>query len=43
MPTKRTLILIRKKKNGTRIYWNPYYNRMEYHLMEGGATYVYRK
>lgn len=43
MPTKTTLILIRKKKNGIRIYWNPYYNRMEYHLMDGSVAYVCRK
>lgn len=43
MPTKRTLILTRKKMNGTRIYWNPYYHRMEYHLVDGSVAYVYRK
>lgn len=43
MPTKKGLILTRKKRSGTRIYWNPYYNRIEYHLVGGTVAYVYRK
>ena len=43
MPKKIILILTIKNKNGTRIYWNPYYNRMEYHFAGGNVAYIYRK
>ena len=42
MPTKNTLIYRWTEKDGTRVYWNPYYCRTEYHKLDGKIVYVRR-
>lgn len=43
MPTKDTWFYIGTEEDGTRVYWNPYFCKTEYHKPDGRVISVTRK
>lgn len=43
MPTKDALFYIGIEEDGTKVYWSPYYHRMEHHKPDGTIIYVEKK
>lgn len=43
MPTKDMVLYIGTEEDGTKVYWNPYYCRKEYHRPDGKIIYVIQR